>query len=128
MPSTTRAGSSPGSKSRFVDRERVLAGLRRSARRAAERVPELERVLLFGSFARGTAGARSDADLVVVLSTSRHRRRMDRIPELLEALYPAPVPLDVVPWTAAEVAEARARHDPFWRMSDSDAEHLWPHP
>lgn len=52
---------------RFIDRERVLEDLRRVAARARALHPEIRRVFLIGSLARGDWTAESDADLVVVV-------------------------------------------------------------
>ena len=52
---------------RFLDRERVLAELRRAAAEAKARHPEITRVLLFGSLVHGNWTADSDADLIVVV-------------------------------------------------------------
>lgn len=113
LPSATLRWSSSGSRSRFLDRELVLAELRRACRRACSKVPEIHSVLLFGSLARQNAGPRSDADLLVILKHSPHRRRMDRIPYLLEAFSPSPFPLDIVPWTVSELESALAEGDPW---------------
>jgi predicted nucleotidyltransferase len=61
---------------RFIDREQVLEDLRRVAARARALHPEIRRVFLIGSLARGDWTAESDADLVVVVDL--------RTPDLLE--------------------------------------------
>jgi predicted nucleotidyltransferase len=103
----------------FVDRSRVIEELRLACRRAMARRKDIEVVILFGSFARGDAGPRSDADLLVILADSPHERRMDRIPGLLEAFSPMPVPLDIVPWTRAELERARREKHPWVIMVQS---------
>jgi predicted nucleotidyltransferase len=54
---------------------------------------DIVRVILFGSFARGTATRHSDIDLVIIMRT--HRRFLDRYKDIhkaiLEALRPYPV-------------------------------------
>mgnify|MGYP001591750555 CR=1 FL=1 len=52
---------------RFIDREALLAELRRAAAAAKAARPEIVKVLLFGSFVRGDWTADSDADLIVVV-------------------------------------------------------------
>jgi predicted nucleotidyltransferase len=52
---------------RFLDRNRMLEELRRAAGEARASRPEIVRVLLFGSLARGNYTADSDADLIVVV-------------------------------------------------------------
>ena len=102
-----------------------MEALTNVCQRAAKRCVEIEEVVLFGSLARGDAGARSDADLLVVLHHSPHRRRMDRIPDLLQAFSPAPMPLDLVPWTTAEVQSALADGDPWIRRVLSEGRRVY---
>ncbi len=60
----------------------------------------MEKVGLFGSYATGTYGPRSDADLLILLRTSDKPFR-DRIPEVLPSGLS--VPCDVFPYTAGEI-------------------------
>jgi len=84
-----------------------VARLREAARRAAERLPTIRRVVLFGSLASGIPTPRSDADLLVIVRSSAHAEPRDRVPALLEALAPLPCPVDVFVLTEAELEEAR---------------------
>lgn len=59
--------SSPSAAVRFLDYDAVLRALRRAAAEARKAHPEIVRVLLFGSLARGNYTADSDADLIVVV-------------------------------------------------------------
>lgn len=79
------------------------ARIDRIARRIASRFRP-EKVILFGSWARGDADRDSDIDLLVVLpvSGSRHRKRA----EMLVALHDFPVPIDIVLATPEEAARA----------------------
>ena len=86
----------------FLDGEKAIAKLRELAAKVVQENPAVQRVLLFGSLARGDYSPRSDADLIVVLADDS-RRMMDRIPEFLEAFSTAPVPVDVLPYTEAEL-------------------------
>lgn len=56
-----------GAEVRFIDRDEVIQNLRRAVAEAKERFPEIVKVLLIGSFARGDWTADSDADLIVVV-------------------------------------------------------------
>ena len=96
--------------------------------RAVERCPEIEAVYLFGSQARGDANVRSDADLFVILSHSPHVRRMDRIPALLEAMDPLPMPVDIVPWTEAEYRSGCAEQHPWLATIMGEAKMLFQRP
>lgn len=75
----------------------------------------IEQVILFGSLARGDYTARSDADICVILRGDDPRRSMDRIPEYLAAFSGAPVPVDVLVYTRAEVERMRREGRQFVR-------------
>jgi predicted nucleotidyltransferase len=62
--------------------------------------PEVEEVVVFGSFARGTFAPGSDLDVLIVLTQSRKPFR-DRIPDYLPGSFP--VGVDVLPYTRAEL-------------------------
>ena len=68
-------------------------------------------MLLFGSFARGDFGARSDMDLLIVLKASGKPIR-DRITDFLD--YCKSYPTDVFPLTEAELQSRLEEGDPFW--------------
>jgi predicted nucleotidyltransferase len=93
----------------FADKERVLRELRAWATELKKR-PDVEKVGLFGSYATGTYGPRSDADLLIVLRASDRPFR-DRIPEFLPSGLS--VPCDVFPCTTAEI-ERLQRDDSPW--------------
>jgi predicted nucleotidyltransferase len=70
-----------------------------------------ERILLFGSRARGTETRRSDLDLLLVLRTEAPP--LTRIGQVLELLADSPWPVEVIVYTPEELA---ARADtPFIR-------------
>jgi predicted nucleotidyltransferase len=60
-----------------------------------------ERVVLFGSYAEGTATDESDIDLLVILESDLRRDR--RQEAISRALRPRRVPLDILAYTPAEV-------------------------
>ena len=62
-----------------------------------------EKVILFGSWARGDAGANSDVDLLVVMPVNGSRRR--KVVEMLAALNDIPLPVDVVLATPQEFVD-----------------------
>ena len=73
------------------------------ARRLRARHPEIERIVLIGSFARGEGGPRSDLDLVLfVTSTSLSPR--DRAAHYVPA---SSRPVDLVVYTREEVERFR---------------------
>lgn len=80
------------------DIQRVVAA---ACRRAGAR-----RALLFGSYARGTADAASDLDLLIVCDTELpFLERFRLFPEVLDAFPGA----ELVVYTAAELEEMRSR-------------------
>jgi predicted nucleotidyltransferase len=83
----------------FADKERVLREVRAWASELKKR-PDVEKVGLFGSYATGTYGPRSDADLLILLRTSDKPFR-DRIPDFLPSNFS--VPCDVFPYTTGEI-------------------------
>lgn len=69
------------------------------------RRPEIEQVILFGSLARGEAVPGSDADLLVILSSSE-QPFLERIPRYLPDGLP--VGVDVFPYTRQELTHMLA--------------------
>ena len=64
--------------------------------------PEIEEIVVFGSFAESTWAPGSDLDVLIRLR-SADRPVRDRISDLLPAKFP--VPVDVFPFTKDELAE-----------------------
>ena len=90
-----------------VDRPKVRARLREWAQTLRTR-PEILRVVLFGSHARGDATAASDADILIILADSPLRFD-ERIP--LYRPTGLGVSVDVFPYT---LAEARRSLEEGW--------------
>lgn len=81
-----------------------------------------ERVILFGSRARGDAArASSDIDLLIVKETDQ--RFVERIIEVFRLLQPK-VPLDVLVYTPAEYA-ALKESNPFVRRAVSEGREVY---
>src|SRR5689334_16347646 len=86
---------------RVMDTEQVLNAM-------VERIQAIarpERVILFGSRARGDARSDSDFDLLVIAESNEPRYR--RSAPLYAALADVPVEADVLVYTPAEVEEWR---------------------
>ena len=109
----SRSSSSVGAV--YLDRDARIAELRASAIRAAGRIPGLQRVILFGSLAKGIPTPRSDADLLVIVAESEHREPRDRVPEVIRALAPLPCPIDLFVLTASELERHTAGGDALVR-------------
>jgi uncharacterized protein len=64
--------------------------------------PEVEEVIVFGSFANHTYAPGSDLDVFIVLREASESPR-ERLPRFLPTRFP--VPVDVFPFTRAEMEE-----------------------
>ena len=99
--SATPGKSSDSVKVFWLDRPGLMERLRNAARMLSERHPEIERIVLFGSLARGDAVPGSDADLLIVVSHSDEaflERTMRYRPTGVD------VGVDVVAYTREELA------------------------
>lgn len=113
--------SSSFAGARFLDRNEVLRSLNRIAEGLLQDAPDVQGVALFGSLARGDYSLRSDADVLVCLRFAREERPADRIPPFLEAFLEAPVPVDILPLTAAEIRRRLDEASPFWMRIQREA-------
>jgi len=95
--------SSRSAGATYLDKEERIEQLRQAAVRARKRIPEIKRVVLFGSLVAGIPSPRSDADLLIVVDRSPHRQSRDRIPGALRALAPLPCEVDIFVLTLQEV-------------------------
>jgi predicted nucleotidyltransferase len=66
-----------------------------------------DKVLIFGSFARGTQSLKSDLDVFVIADTED--RPLDRIGKVLELLSDVPCGVDAIVYTPAEVERASSK-------------------
>ncbi len=70
-----------------------------------------EKIVLFGSAARGETGPHSDVDLLVVKNYDKHWRERKRIYDsIYRELYGVPVAIDVVVATPYDVERYRNSH------------------
>lgn len=60
-----------------------------------------QRVILFGSWARGSAGADSDVDLLIIMEVEGSKRK--KATEIDIALVGIPVPIDLIVATPSDV-------------------------
>ena len=115
----------PSSGSTFRDRDGVVREIRHIAKRICAERPEIQEIVLFGSYATGTAGYFSDIDLVVIVNHDpRHPHQ--RIPEYLLLFREAPLPVDLFVFTRDEVAARDGAGDPFMRRLSTEGVHLAP--
>ena len=77
---------------------------------------------IFGSHARGTAGADSDVDVIVVAPTGRPF--VDRFRDYLPAIAAAGVGVDLLVYTPEEFARMQAAERPFLIDALADARRI----
>jgi predicted nucleotidyltransferase len=88
-------------KARFLDKEPVISQLREIAATLRSADTNILRIVLFGSLTDGTYTASSDADIIIVLKSSK-KRLLERIGEYIYLFIDAPLPVDVFPYTEEE--------------------------
>ena len=85
-----------------------------------------ERIVLFGSHARGDAGSDSDLDLFIEMQTSR--RPPERAIEVSAAFGLRPWPLDVVVYTPEEVQRLRGVSGTLLSVIEKEGKVLYEQP
>jgi predicted nucleotidyltransferase len=86
----------------YFDKEAVSEALSEFLKELEKRSPEIKRIILFGSFARGECVPGSDIDLLIVLRES-NIPFLERIPKYMPSHFP--VGVDVFPYTEGELRE-----------------------
>jgi len=85
-----------------IDAARIRAAADEYAARLLATRPDVEEVVVFGSFERGTYAPGSDLDLFIVLREADRPIR-DRIPGLIPERFP--VGVDLFPYTREEMRD-----------------------
>jgi uncharacterized protein len=106
----------------WLDREAALQAATDAALGLAERFPEIEAILLFGSLARGDATPASDVDLLIILSSS-DLPFLDRIPRYTPVI--APLGVEALPYTWAEFRRMREEGNPLIAAALADGHWLY---
>lgn len=96
--------------------------IRRMARRIADQFHP-ERVILFGSYARGDAGPDSDVDLLVVMDVPGSKR--EKAVDIGVALHDIPVAKDVIVVRPEEFAWRRHCPGTIERPADTEGKVLY---
>jgi predicted nucleotidyltransferase len=85
---------------------------------------EPEKVIVFGSFARGEADEQSDVDLVVIKQTDK--RFLERLLEVAKLLDNDLGKVDVFVYTREEFEEMRRRQNPFIAKVITEGRTIYP--
>ena len=85
-----------------MDKSAALEAVSRFRASLARRGIRVSKLILYGSFAQGTAKETSDIDLVVISEDFADKGYWDRIDLLSEAIYEVFAPLEAVAMTPAE--------------------------
>ncbi len=85
-----------------VDVEQVRRCINEYAARLLATNLAVEEIIVFGSFANDTYAPGSDLDVFIILTTAQERPR-DRVATFFPGRFP--VPMDIFPFTRAEMAE-----------------------
>ncbi len=91
----------------WLDRDKAIEQLRSIAERIKREKPEVSAIYLFGSLAEGRATPRSDADLIILLKTSREKF-LDRPLAFMEYFSSFSLAVDLFCYT-----EQEAEKNPF---------------
>ena len=94
---------------RFIDRDQVIADLRRAVAEAKGKYPEIVKVFLFGSFVQGNWTADSDADLIVVVR-KKFCGVLDRSPY---QIFTSSIPTDSLVYAESEFERLAADPSSF---------------
>jgi predicted nucleotidyltransferase len=100
-------------RKRSRTRDDVISALKEAVKKNVRKFPEVKRVLLFGSSARKDWGLRSDADILIVLKASEHRRFFDRIPRYFDLFPKVPLDIDIFPYTEEELKRMKEQGNPL---------------
>lgn len=94
----------------YFDKEIVWNALKQFVRELVKNNPEIEKILLFGSFAKGESVPGSDIDLLIVLNAS-DKSFLNRMAKYMPDKFP--VSVDVFPYTRKEL-EAMVKEGNFF--------------
>lgn len=101
-------------KVKFLDPERILAGLTEIAGSLILNNQNIKGIYLFGSLTRRKVVPGSDADILILLKKDA-RRMIDRIPEFHKHFLTSSVPTDIFPYTEAEIRNLLNENNSFIR-------------
>lgn len=87
-------------KIEYFDKRRVSKSLDKFVKDLSQKNPEIEKIIVFGSFVRDECVPGSDIDLLIVLNKS-NKDFLGRIPKYMPVKFP--IGIDVFPYTSEEI-------------------------
>jgi uncharacterized protein len=84
---------------------------------------DLQRMLLFGSYARGDAAPDSDVDIIAIVDPGEATHRI--IADLHQRLHPFGLPVDILAYTSEQVREMEEDGNFFWARIKREAKELY---
>ena len=115
--------SSPSVKVTFTNPEQVLNTLKNLIQEWSQQHPELEQVILFGSFARGDYFPGNDVDVLLILGQS-DQPFLSRIRKFLPIQFS--VGIDIFPYTTDEVKRIRKDSHSLVSQALSEGKQMYP--
>lgn len=110
--------SSDSVKVTYLDKPAIMKAIAALAEELPERHPEIEKICLFGSFARNEAVPGSDVDILVVLASSDLPFR-DRMGKYMPSSFP--VGIDIFPYTRTEIETMLKAGNHFLKSATQDS-------
>ena len=115
--------SSPFVKITYFDKQAVWEALQEYLKQVGRECPKVEKVILFGSFARGESVPGSDIDLLIILPESSIPF-LERIPKYTPSYFP--VGIDVFPYTKQELEKMKQQGNFFLRKVLEEGIEIFP--
>jgi predicted nucleotidyltransferase len=110
--------SSNSVRIRYLDKPGIMKAISCLVEELSQKYPEIERISLFGSFARGEAVPGSDVDILIVLTDSDVPFK-DRITKYMPSSFP--VGIDVFPYTRSEIEAMLSQGNYFLKSAEQDS-------
>ncbi|PIU55518.1 MAG: hypothetical protein COS89_07165 [Deltaproteobacteria bacterium CG07_land_8_20_14_0_80_38_7] len=85
----------------------------------------IEKIIIFGSRAKGTDDSYSDIDLIIILNTNK--RFLDRLKELYQ-LWSVPIAIDILAYTPDEFNQMLSEKNPLIEKAVEEGEVLYEKP
>ena len=110
--------SSPFVKIEYLDKPAIMKAIGHLVKELSQNCPEIERISLFGSFARDEAVPGSDVDILIVLTDSNVPFK-DRMTKYMPSSFP--VGVEVFPYTRSEIETMLSQGNFFLKSAERDS-------